>query len=185
MARITRNRAIVLLTFWRFLDPEFVASMNHTDVRHMPSTGLLLHKPAGVQQSRGFISSCPILRVACPVTAYLDWMAIRGQSAGPVFLRINHRGTLDDRALHPLAVEGVLRQAVLGPAQTYSSEAFDAPRQLRALFFDRNVTVRHARASLMQELVQRRFEPHPHIDTDSRRASEATVHWHREQEERS
>lgn len=127
--RHRRDRALVLLGFWRgFRGDELL----HLQVEHLqlvPEQGLTCFLPhsKGDRKNVGKTYRVPALSRWCPVTAVTDWVTAAELHAGPLFRRISHDGRLGTDGLHPNSLIPLLRrilaQAGLAGSDAYSSHS--------------------------------------------------------------
>jgi integrase len=112
LLRLTRDRALLLLGFWRgFRADELV----HLQVEHLdlkPGEGLTCYLPRskGDRQMKGRRFSCPALSRLCPVAAMEAWLSLTALAAGPVFCKIDRWGHLRDSHMQPNSVISLLRR---------------------------------------------------------------------------
>ncbi len=127
--RRTRDRALLLLGFWRAFRSDELASMRIEEVQAQRGKGLTCRprktKTTDEGEDRAF--HCPALSRLCPVDAYLDWIELSGGKTGPVFAGIDRWGNVSDDHMHPKAVLPLLRrilhEAGAEEAATYSSHS--------------------------------------------------------------
>lgn len=127
--RTARDRALVLLGFWRgFRGDELL----HLRVEHLtlvPGEGMLIYLPQskGDRQAQGVTYRVPALSRLCPVAAVQTWVAAAGLTDGPLFRAISVRGTIRAGALHANSLIDVLRRvfarASLARAEHYSAHS--------------------------------------------------------------
>lgn len=112
LLRHTRDRALVLLGFWRgFRADELVRlHVEHTEV--VPGEGLTCYLPRSKTDRRaeGRSFQCPALSRLCPVSAYEAWVALSGLTQGPVFRNVDRWGNIAADGLQPSSVIPVLRR---------------------------------------------------------------------------
>lgn len=125
----TRNRALVLLGFWRGFRSDELTRLRVEQIRVFPGEGLILYLPRSKtdKSSQGHEYQVPALNQLCPVAAYQDWLALSGLTEGPVFRRIDRWGRLSESALNPQSIVPLLRRlltdAGVAGAQLYTSHS--------------------------------------------------------------
>lgn len=97
----TRNRALVLLGFWRGFRSDDLTRLQVEHVQVFPGEGLVLYLPRSKtdRTNQGREYKVPALSQLRPVAACQDWLALSGLTDGPVFRGIDRWGrTLGCRA---------------------------------------------------------------------------------------
>ncbi len=124
-----RNRALVLVGFWRGFRSDELSRLNVENIHVIPGEGMTIYLPRskGDRLNRGSTYKAPVLRRLCPVGAYQDWIALAGIDSGPVFRGINRWGHLADAPLNPNSIIAMLRRlfiaANLPEPESYSSHS--------------------------------------------------------------
>jgi len=127
--RLSRDRALVLLGFWRAFRSDELASMRISEVQAVRGQGLTCRpgrtKTTDEDEDRSFY--CPALSRLCPVDAYIDWIELSGRTSGPVFPGIDRWGNISaahmaSQAILPL-LRRILAEAGTAEAATYSSHS--------------------------------------------------------------
>jgi integrase len=100
-----RDRAVLLLGFALLARRSELAALNISDIEHAPGEGLevIIRSSKTDQSARGVIRRIHYASRAdvCPVRAVLAWLellASRGITAGPLFTRVDRWGNVDGRA---------------------------------------------------------------------------------------
>lgn len=98
----TRDRAILLLGFWRGFRSDELSRLDVDFMQLTPNEGLELFLPfsKGDRESRGEVFKVPALASLCPVEAVEAWLAISGIQSGPLFRGVNRWGQLGLKGLH-------------------------------------------------------------------------------------
>ncbi len=115
-----RDRAIILLGFTGGMRRSEVVGLDVSDVTFEPEGIILtIRKSKRDQERRGRRVAVPCGRyeATCPVQALRAWLDVRGNSAGPLFVRLDAgapRERLDGRAVAEL-VKRAVRRAGLDP----------------------------------------------------------------------
>lgn len=129
VARCRRDRALVLLGFWRAFRSDELCRLRLEDTALVPGQGLELYLPRskGDRKSEGTLYKVPALQRLCPVTAYQHWKDVMERAEGPVFCGIDRWGRVGDRPLHPNSVIPLLRdllqKAGVADSDQYSSHS--------------------------------------------------------------
>lgn len=127
--RHTRDRALVLLGFWRGFRSDELASLCIEFIEIKPGEGMTCYLPRskGDRQLEGRKFSCPALSRLCPVEAVEDWLALSKLKDGPLFRKIDRWGHLSETGLLPGSIIPMLRQflarAGIADADTFSSHS--------------------------------------------------------------
>jgi integrase len=124
-----RNRALVLLGFWRGFRSDELSRLCVEQVTIEPGRGMTLFLPR-TKGDRGLLGTtykAPALSRLCPVGAYEAWIAAAGLAEGPVFRGIDRWGRLSDESLHagsfvPL-LRALFRSAGVSAPESYSSHS--------------------------------------------------------------
>ena len=127
--RHTRDRAMLLLGFWRGFRSDEIINLRVENIKITPGEGLVCYLPRskGDRQMRGREFSCPALSKLCPVEAVSAWLSVSGLSKGPLFRAINRWRHLSDKPLLAVSIIPLLRslltQAGVNEASNYSSHS--------------------------------------------------------------
>lgn len=107
----TRDRALLLLGFWRGFRSDELARLRVEHVNAVSGQGMtcFLSRSKGDRDSRGKTLKAPALRSLYPVEAYLAWIALAGITDGPVFRAVDRWGNVSDAGLHINSLVPVLR----------------------------------------------------------------------------
>lgn len=124
-----RNRALVLLGFWRGFRSDELSRLRIEHITVEPARGMTLFLPRtkGDRAQLGTTFKAPALSRLCPVAAYEAWIAASGLTEGPVFRSIDRWGNLGDEGLHagsfvPL-MRALFRAAGVPAPDNYSSHS--------------------------------------------------------------
>lgn len=125
--RHTRDRALVLLGFWRGFRSDELSSLCIEFIEIKPGEGLTCYLPRskGDRQLEGRHFSCPALSRLCPVEALEEWLAVSQLKDGPLFRKIDRWGHLAEAGLIPGSIISVLRQ-LLAQAGVTDTNAFSS-----------------------------------------------------------
>lgn len=124
-----RDRALVLLGFWRgFRSDELVSlQIEHVTLRPGEGVSMFLPRTKGDRQNEGRTFTVPALSRLCPVDALAAWLAAVGQTEGPLFRRITRWGTVGPSAMNADSLVPLLRRVLASAgveqARTYSSHS--------------------------------------------------------------
>ena len=127
--RHRRDRALVLLGFWRGFRGDELLQLQVEQLQLVPNQGLTCFVPhsKGDRENAGKTYRVPALSRWCPVTAVTDWVTAADLRAGSLFRRISHDGRLGTDGLHPNSLIPLLRrilaQAGLADSEAYSSHS--------------------------------------------------------------
>lgn len=120
---------MLLLGFWRGFRSDELVRLAVEDVEAVENEGM----SCNFRQSKadrnldGRSFNCPALSRLCPVAAYLDWVALSGLSAGPVYRRIDRWGHINESGMYSTSVNAWLRglfaSAGLDQAEQFSSHS--------------------------------------------------------------
>ncbi|MBS2132234.1 site-specific integrase (plasmid) [Burkholderia thailandensis] len=123
-----RNRALVLLGFWRGFRSDELSRLRIEHISIEPARGMTLFLPRtkGDRAQLGTTFKAPALSRLCPVAAYEAWIAASGLTEGPVFRGIDRWGNLGE-GLHagsfvPL-LRALFRAAGVPTPDNYSSHS--------------------------------------------------------------
>lgn len=127
--RHTRDRALVLLGFWRGFRGDELARLRIEDVEAVAGEGLVCYLPwsKGDREALGRTYRAPALKTLCPVDAYLAWIAACGLREGPVFRAIDQWGNVSADGLHINSLIPLLRTLLdssgIAAADRYSAHS--------------------------------------------------------------
>ncbi|MFE8070008.1 site-specific integrase [Marinobacteraceae bacterium S3BR75-40.1] len=124
-----RNRALVLLGFWRAFRSDELCRVRIDNLSIMTGAGMVLYlgRSKNDRQAQGRTYKVPALQQCCPVEACQDWLDHLQQDTGPLFRGVDRWGHIAEKALHPNSVVPLLRQllvdAGVASAETFSSHS--------------------------------------------------------------
>jgi site-specific recombinase XerD len=127
--RHSRDKALVLLGFWRGFRGNELTNLQVQYVEVVPAEGMTCFFPQtkGDRQLAGTSFKAPALSRLCPVAAYTAWITLSGLTEGPVFRAVNRWGELAAEGLHPNSLVRLLRtifdDASLASAMQYSGHS--------------------------------------------------------------
>lgn len=109
--RHTRDKALLLLGFWRGFRGDELTRLMVENVEVIPGEGMLCFLPRskGDRGNLGTTLKAPFLARLCPVMAYTQWIALAGLTEGPVFRGIDRWGHVGAGALHINSLIPLLR----------------------------------------------------------------------------
>jgi integrase len=125
----SRNKALVLLGFWRGFRSDELRRLQIEYVEVSPGQGMTIFLPRSkTDRNRvGRTFKAPALSRLCPVAAYQDWVENAGLIEGPVFRRIDRWGRVGQKPLHRDSITALLRelfrQAGIPEPDRYSSHS--------------------------------------------------------------
>ena len=100
--RHTRNKALLLLGFWRGFRGDELTRLQVEYVEATPGEGMTCFFPQtkGDRQFKGTHFKAPALSKLCPVDAYLTWITAAQLKTGSVFRGVDRWGHVNEEALH-------------------------------------------------------------------------------------
>lgn len=120
-----RDRAIVLLGFWRGFRSDELSRIQVQHVSVIRDEGISLYLPHTKTEFAGVTYKTPALKWLCPVNACHEWLMETGLTEGPLFPSINRWGQLGISCMHPSSFISVLRK-IFSDAAIPHSEAFSS-----------------------------------------------------------
>ncbi len=127
--RHRRDRALILLGFWRGFRGDELIRVQVEHLRLVPGEGMtcFLPRSKGDRQALGTTYKVPALSRLCPVTATSEWTAAAELTRGPLFRGIDRWGHIGETPLHPNSLIPLLRRlltvAGFADAKDYSSHS--------------------------------------------------------------
>lgn len=127
--RHRRDRALILLGFWRGFRGDELIRVQVEHLRLVPGEGMtcFLPRSKGDRQAAGTTYKVPALSRLCPVTATAEWTAVAELTQGPVLRGVDRWGRVSEAPLHPNSLIPLLRRlltaAGLPDAEDYSSHS--------------------------------------------------------------
>jgi hypothetical protein len=100
--RHTRDRALLLLGFWRGFRGDELTRLQVEYIEVSPGHGMSFFLPhtKGDRQNKGVTLKAPALKQFCPVAAYIAWKEAAELDSGPVFRSVNRWGNRQSGASH-------------------------------------------------------------------------------------
>lgn len=125
--RRARDRALLLLGFWRGFRADELASLRIEFIEITIGEGLtcFLPRSKGDRQLEGRRYACPALSRLCAVEAVEHWLTLSGLKEGPLYRKINRWGHLADTGLSPGSIIPMLRK-LLAQAGIANADAFSS-----------------------------------------------------------
>lgn len=125
--RHARDRALVLLGFWRGFRADELSSLNIEFIEITPDEGMeiFLPKSKGDRQLEGRRYTCPALSRLCPVEAVQDWLTVSQLKSGSLFRKIDRWGGIGADGLTPGSIIPMLRR-ILSQAGVADADAFSS-----------------------------------------------------------
>lgn len=127
--RYRRDRALILLGFWRGFRGDELIRVQVEHLRLVPGEGMTCFLPRSKvdRQAVGTTYKVPALSRLCPVTATAEWTAPADLAQGPLFRGVDRWGRVSEAPLHPNSLIPLLRRlltaAGLPDAADYSSHS--------------------------------------------------------------
>ncbi len=125
--RHLRNKALLLLGFWRGFRGDELTRLRVEHVDVVPGEGMTCYFPRtkGDRHYQGTTFKAPALVRLCPVEAYVAWTAAAQLAEGPVFRAIDRWGHVGENGLHPDSLVPLLR-TMLAEAGVASADLYSA-----------------------------------------------------------
>lgn len=105
-----RDRAIILLGFWRGFRSDELSRLRVEHVSIIRDEGISLYLPHTKTEFAGVTYKTPALKWLCPVNACHEWLMEMGLTEGPLFPSISRWGHLGNTCMHPNSFISVLRK---------------------------------------------------------------------------
>lgn len=125
--RHMRNKALLLLGFWRGFRGDELTRLQVEHVEVVPGEGMTCYFPQtkGDRQYQGATFKAPILSRLCPVEACVAWISAAQLAGGSVFRAIDRWGHVREDGLHADSLVPLLR-TMLADAGIASSDLYSA-----------------------------------------------------------
>lgn len=109
--RLTRDKALLLLGFWRGFRGDELTRLQIDHVELTPGQGMtcFLAQTKGDRQRKGVSFKVPALARLCPVEAYTAWIALADLDGGAVFRSVDRWGHVGEGSLHINSLVPLLR----------------------------------------------------------------------------
>ena len=109
--RHVRNKAILLLGFWRGFRGDELTRLEVDYVDVVSGEGMTCYFPQtkGDRQLKGTCFKVPALSTLCPVEAYCAWIELASITGGPAFRSVDRWGHLGNEGLHADSLIPLLR----------------------------------------------------------------------------
>lgn len=127
--RHVRNKAILLLGFWRGFRGDELTRLKAEHIELVPGEGMICYLPQtkGDRQLKGSSFKVPALSRLCPVSACATWLELAEVRGGPVFRAVNRWGHVSPQGLHvdsliPL-LRAILQEAGIDSPLLYSAHS--------------------------------------------------------------
>lgn len=124
-----RNKALLLMGFWRGFRGDELTRLQVEDVTVSPGEGMIcyLSQTKSDRRYQGTSFKTPALSKLCPVEAFVDWIHAAQLSSGPVFRSIDRWGHIADVGLHEDSLipifRTILTNAGVASADLYSGHS--------------------------------------------------------------
>jgi len=124
LLRHTRNKALLLLGFWRGFRGDELTRLQVQYIDAVPGEEMTCFLPQtkGDRGHKGTSFKAPALARLCPVTAYVEWITLADLAEGPVFRSVDRWGHLGHEGLHINSLIPVLRTLFAEADIAYSTE---------------------------------------------------------------
>lgn len=122
--RHTRDKALLLLGFWRGFRGDELTRLEVQFIEVRPSQGMSCFLPhtKSDRDYRGTTFKAPALSRLCPVEAYLNWIEAANLTSGMVFRRIDRWGHIGDDGLHIDSLTPLLRTVFMASGAQFAEE---------------------------------------------------------------
>lgn len=109
--KLLRDRAMLLLGFWRAFRSDELTRMTIDNVRIIPGQGLEIFIPRSKTDRtlQGRYFKAPALQRLCPVAAFESWVNAAQLTSGPLFPAINQWGHVAEHAINPASVIAIIK----------------------------------------------------------------------------
>ena len=127
--RLTRDRSLLLLGFWRAFRSDELSRIRIEDVEVVVGKGLTCRLPRskGDRELEGRTFHCPALSRLCPVDAYQQWVELASLTSGPVYPKVDRWGHVSDMPMQTASLipllRGLFARAGVEDASEYSSHS--------------------------------------------------------------
>jgi integrase len=125
--RALRNRALMLLGFWRGFRGDELIRLRIEHLRIVPGQGMIcfLARSKADRQAQGRSYKVPALARWCAVDATMAWIAETRLSHGELFRRVDRHGHIAQTPLHPNSLIRIIR-ATLAKAGIDNVDAYSS-----------------------------------------------------------
>ncbi|WP_284079360.1 site-specific integrase, partial [Herbaspirillum aquaticum] len=129
LLRHTRDKALLLIGFWRGFRSDELARLEIDRIEAVAGEGMAIYLPRTKtdRSLKGTSYKTPALSKLCPVTAYLDWLAVSGLKTGAVIRGIDRWGTISEGAVNAASIiplfRRILKAAGVRDVHLYSSHS--------------------------------------------------------------
>lgn len=122
--RHTRDKALLLLGFWRGFRGDELTRLQVEYVDALPGEGMTCFLPQtkGDRSHKGTTFKAPALARLCPVSAYTEWVALAGLTAGAVFRGIDRWGHVSSEGFHINSLVPLLRSIFVGAGIAFADQ---------------------------------------------------------------
>ena len=119
--RNQRDKALVLLGFWRGFRGDELSRLRVEDVTAIPGEGMTCYLPRtkGDRQYAGTLFKAPSLARLCPVEAVVVWINSAQMTSGPLFPGIDRWGHIRNTPLHPDSLAPLLRNILINAGVSF------------------------------------------------------------------
>lgn len=123
--RYVRDRALLLLGFWRGFRGDELTRLLVEDVSVLPGEGMTcyLSQTKSDRRYQGTSFKTPALSKLCPVEAFVEWIHVSQLNSGPVFRSIDRWGHIAEAGLHEDSLIPIFR-AILTNAGVASADLY-------------------------------------------------------------
>lgn len=122
LQQASRDRAIVLLGFWRGFRSDELSRIQIQHVSIIRDEGISLYLARTKTEFAGVTYKTPALKRLCPVNACHEWLEDSGLTEGPLFPSINRWGKHGTSPMHPTSFIYLLRRVLVDAGISGSNE---------------------------------------------------------------
>lgn len=126
----TRNKALVLIGFWRGFRSDTIVRITVENTKLIGQEAIEFYIPQSKtdRNYEGETFTTPRLSRLCPALAYEDWINASGLTEGPVFRKIDRWGNISENALFHTSITSILRRELVAAGvnhhEYFSSHSF-------------------------------------------------------------
>jgi integrase len=124
LLQLTRDKALLLIAFWRGFRSDELSSIKIEHVTVYPNEGMDLFIPSSKTDrfNTGRHLKLPALTNLCPVDAFLDWLSVSQLKSGAVFRKIDRWGNVSDQPIKSASVSKIIRRVFEQTGQQNANE---------------------------------------------------------------
>lgn len=122
--RHTRDKALLLLGFWRGFRGDELTRLRVENVDIAPGEGMtcFLAQTKGDRARRGTSFKAPALARLCPVAAYMAWVTLAELTSGAVFRAVDRWGHVSEEGMHINSLVPLLRSVFANAGIAFAAQ---------------------------------------------------------------